>query len=51
MNMMQGKASEEKASKGKGEVVLCLIKHYAMKMYAEVIAACFQITLVLREGQ
>jgi len=49
--MVQGTALKEKASKGKGEVVLCLIKHYAMNMYGKGIAACVLITLALHEGQ
>jgi len=51
MNMVQGKALKEKASKGKGEVVLCLIKHYAMNMCGEGIAACILLTLALHESQ
>jgi len=49
MNMVQRKALKGKASKGKGEVVLCLVKHYAMKMYGEAIAACILTTLALHK--
>jgi hypothetical protein len=51
--MVQRKALKKKAGKGKSEVVLCLIKHYAMKMYTygEVIAACILINLALHKGQ
>ena len=37
--------------RGKGEVVLCLIRHYAMKLYKEIIAACILIILTMHEGQ
>ena len=42
---------KEKASKGKGEVVLRLIKHYAMKLYGALIATCILIILAMHEGQ
>jgi hypothetical protein len=50
-NLVQRKSLKEKASKGKDEVVLCLIKHYAMKLYGEIIAACILIILAMHEGQ
>jgi len=50
-NLLQRKSLKEKTSKGKGEVVLCLIKHYAMKLYGEIIAACLLIILAMHEGQ
>jgi len=46
-----GEGNKGNASKGKDEVVLCLIKNYVMKMYGEVIAACILITLALHEDQ
>ena len=49
--LVQRKSLKEKASKGKGEVVLCIIKHYAMKLYGEIIAACILIILAMHEGQ
>ena len=49
--LVQRKSLKEKATKGKGEVVLCLIKHYAMKLYGEINAACILIILAMHEGQ
>ena len=49
-NLVQSKSLKEKASKGKGEV-LCLIKHYAMKLYGEIIADCILIILAVHEVQ
>jgi len=42
-------ALKEKVRKGKGEVVLCLIKHYAMKVYGEITVACILIILAMHE--
>jgi len=45
------KLGAEEIIKGKDEVVLCLIKHYAMKLYGETIAACILIILAMHDGQ
>jgi len=50
-NLVQRKSLKEKVSKGKGEIVLRLIKYYAMKSYGEIKAACILIILAMHEGQ
>jgi len=50
-NLLQRKSLKEKASKRKGEVVLCIIKHYATKVYGEIIVACILIILAMHEAQ
>jgi len=50
-NLVQRKSLKEKTSKGKGEVVLCLIKHYAMELYGEITADCILIILAVHEVQ
>ena len=45
------KLGAEEIIKGKGEVVLYLIKHYAMKLHGEIIAACILTILAMHEDQ
>jgi len=45
------KLGTEEIIKGKGKVVLCLIKHYAMKLYGEMTAVCILIILAMHEVQ
>jgi len=46
-NLVHRKALKEKGSKRKGEAVLCIIKHYGMKLYGEIIAACILTILAM----